>query len=87
MQFATMPDPPNDSSGSVSPFVGSTPMLTPMLMNACTPIHTPMPERDERGERTLEARRLAADRVRAEQQPDEEADDDERRPRSPAPRR
>ena len=43
MQFATMPEPPNDRSGSVSPFVGSTPMLTPMLMNACTPIQTPMP--------------------------------------------
>ena len=43
MQLATMPEPPNDSSGSVSPLVGSTPMLTPMLMNACTPIQTPMP--------------------------------------------
>src|SRR6185437_14457615 len=42
-QFATMPLPPKDRSGSVSPFVGRTPMLTPMLMNVCTPIHTPMP--------------------------------------------
>ena len=82
-----MPEPPNDSSGSVSPFVGSTPMLTPMLMNACTPIQTPMPSATQRRERTREPRRLAADRVRAEKQPDEETDDDERRPRSPAPRR
>ena len=52
-------------------------MLTPMLMNACTPIHTPMPVRDQRRERPLEARRLPADRVRAEQQPHEQADDDE----------
>ena len=43
MQLATMPLPPNDSSGNVSPFVGSTPMLTPMLMNVWMPIQTPMP--------------------------------------------
>src|SRR6185437_12776268 len=42
-QFTTMPVPPNESSGSVSPFVGRSPMLTPMLMNACTASHTPMP--------------------------------------------
>ena len=30
-------------SGSVNPLVGSTPMFTPMLMNACTPSHTPIP--------------------------------------------
>ena len=77
MQFATMPEPPNDSSGSVSPFVGSTPMFTPMLMNACTPIHTPMPSADQRRERPSEARRLPADRVRAEQEPHEQTDDGE----------
>ena len=30
-------------NGSVSPFVGSTPMFTPMLMNACSPSHSPKP--------------------------------------------
>ena len=74
MQFATMPLPPNDSSGSVSPFVGSTPMLTPMLMNVCTPIHTPMPCATSAANGRVEPRRLAADRVRAKQQPGEERD-------------
>src|SRR5437868_14767960 len=30
-------------SGSVSPLVGSTPMLTPMLISACAPSHRPKP--------------------------------------------
>ena len=36
-------------SGSVRPLVGSTPMLTPMLMKACMPIHRPKPARDRPG--------------------------------------
>ena len=43
MQLATMPEPPKHSSGSVRPLVGSTPMFTPMLMNACKPSQMPMP--------------------------------------------
>jgi hypothetical protein len=43
MHVTTMPVPPNESSGSVRPLVGSSPMFTPMLMNACTASHTPMP--------------------------------------------
>ena len=74
MQLATMPLPPNDSSGSVRPLVGSTPMLTPMLMNACTPSHTPMPCATSAANGALEARCLAADREGAEQQPDEQRD-------------
>ena len=65
MQLATMPLPPNDSSGSVRPLVGSTPMFTPMLMNACTPIHTPMPCATSAANGRSRLRRLAADRVRA----------------------
>ena len=30
-------------SGSVEPLVGSRPMFTPMLMNACKPSQMPMP--------------------------------------------
>ena len=40
--------------------------------------------RDQRRERTLEARRLAADRVRAEQEPDEQRDHDAATPAKPS---
>src|SRR4029077_7381949 len=43
MQVTTMPVPPKESSGNVRPLVGSSPMFTPMLMNAWPAIHTPMP--------------------------------------------
>ena len=46
-----------------------------MLMNACTPSHTPMP-RDQRCEGPLEARRLATDGVGAHEQPHEQCDHD-----------
>ncbi len=42
-QMDTSAVPPNETSGSVRPLVGSMPVLTPMLMIACTPIHRPMP--------------------------------------------
>ena len=42
-QLARIPEPPKLIRGSVRPLVGSSPVLTPMLMKPCTPIHTPIP--------------------------------------------
>ncbi len=36
-------DPPELMSGSVRPFVGKTPMFTPIDTSACRPMHKPMP--------------------------------------------
>ena len=44
-------------------------MFTPMLMNACTPIHTPMPLRDRRCERQPGVRGVRAIAKRAQHEP------------------